>query len=111
MAYDAATGTVVLIGGNNGSTQYTDIWLWHGINWTQVFPAVSPTTRQGANMAYDPSIGAVVLFGGCNEVWENSLNDTWIWNGTTWKQIQTRYPFRPTGTGSLLITMPLPKSW
>lgn len=88
MAYDAATGSVVLFGGNNGSTQYTDTWLWNGTNWTQVFPAVSPSTRQGANMAYDPSIGAVVLFGGFNGVWEDSLNDTWIWNGTTWKQIQ-----------------------
>jgi hypothetical protein len=45
MAYDAATGTVVLFGGNNGSTQYTDHlaveWNQVGIRLTQVAPICS----------------------------------------------------------------------
>jgi hypothetical protein len=37
-------------------------------------------------MAYDPSSGQVVLFGGHGSK-NNTLNDTWTWNGTTWTQL------------------------
>ena len=39
-------------------------------------------------MTYDAGLGAVVLFGGAaNGIWEDFLNDTWVWNGTNWTEI------------------------
>lgn len=37
-------------------------------------------------MAYDPNLGAVVLFGGVGGPGKQS-NDTWLWNGSNWKEI------------------------
>jgi hypothetical protein len=53
MAYDAATGTVVLFGGYtyNGHP-LGDTWIWDGTTWTLQTPAVHPTARSGAPMAY-----------------------------------------------------------
>jgi hypothetical protein len=39
-------------------------------------------------MTYDAALGRVVLFGGYAGNWPNSLNDTWVWNGITWTEIQ-----------------------
>lgn len=38
-------------------------------------------------MTHDALLGAVVLFGGFAGSWGNFLNDSWLWNGTTWRQI------------------------
>jgi len=37
-------------------------------------------------MTYDVSLGQVVVFGGTSGPPE-ALNDTWGWNGKTWKQL------------------------
>jgi len=89
MAYDAATQSVVLFGGSNtsGTMEFTDTWIWNGTTWTQLFPASAPSARTDAAMTYDANLDAVVLFGGFAGVWEDSLNDTWTWNGTNWTQI------------------------
>jgi hypothetical protein len=79
MAYDAATGTVVL-SEVDGST-----WTWNGTTWTQQTPAASPPARFGAAMAYDTATGTVVLFGGQSST-GHLLADTWTWDGTTWTQ-------------------------
>ena len=76
MAYDAATGTVVLFGGGSGVTDLGDTWSWDGTGWTQLSPATSPPARQNASMAYDPATGAMALFGGKNG---GDLSDTWSW--------------------------------
>jgi hypothetical protein len=91
MAYDAATGTVVLFGGNlsiyegSGSVPIGDTWTWNGTTWTKHAPAVHPSARSLAAMAYDAATGTVVLFGGLGTNGD-SLGDTWTWNGTTWTQ-------------------------
>jgi hypothetical protein len=81
MAYDAATGNVVLFGGlsSNGASDGT--WTWNGTTWTQQHPATSPPARFNELMAYDAATGNVVLFGGESL---GALSDTWTWNGTTW---------------------------
>jgi hypothetical protein len=89
MAYDSATQTIVLFGGSGiGGVQFTDTWNWNGTTWTQQFPASAPSARTGAEMTYDAGLGRVVLFGGYAGIWEDSLNDTWVWNGITWTEIQ-----------------------
>src|SRR6185312_15163698 len=64
MAYDAATQTVVLFGGESrASRAFGDTWVWDGVTWTKLAPAASPLARRGASMAYDAATGTVVLFG------------------------------------------------
>jgi hypothetical protein len=86
MAYDAATQTVVLFGGNNSDGALDDTWTWDGIakTWTQQNPGASPSPR-GAPMAYDAATQTVVLFGGSGNG-SAVYGDTWTWNGTTWSQ-------------------------
>jgi hypothetical protein len=86
MAYDTATGTMVLFGGNRGdvrrSTQRYTTWTWDGTTWTRQSPAVHPPARGNAAMAYDAATGTAVLFGGYRN--GHALGDTWTWDGTTW---------------------------
>jgi hypothetical protein len=90
LAYDAAQVQVVLFGGAGepGGVccgYFNDTWVWDGTNWTQEFPADSPSARAAFGMAYDAAQGQVVLFGGSDGI--NQFNDTWVWNGTNWTQL------------------------
>src|SRR5215472_5213859 len=42
MAYDAATGNVVLFGGGNNRGGLSDTWTWNGSTWTKQNPAAHP---------------------------------------------------------------------
>jgi hypothetical protein len=90
IAYDDATGTVLLFGGDQPTTGavFSDTWTWDGTAWTQQFPATAPFGRVDPGMAYDASIRSVVLFGGQNRPVE--YNDTWAWDGTNWADL---HPF------------------
>ncbi|MGA3149423.1 MAG: kelch repeat-containing protein, partial [Acidimicrobiales bacterium] len=52
MAYDPATGNMVLFGGEGRSAFLNDTWTWDGSTWTAQSPAASPPARYGASMAY-----------------------------------------------------------
>jgi hypothetical protein len=103
LAYDAASGLVVLFGGADprgttggaiGGKFFGDTWTWDGSNWTQMFPSVSPPARANASMVYDAATKQTVLFGGGGDgpraVNQSlpSLNDTWTWDGSNWTQQQ-----------------------
>ena len=91
MAYDEATKTVVLFGGNNGAGALGDTWTWDGVakTWTPQNPSASPSVRL-APVAWDRATSNVVLFGGGNLHPSagpgTAYGDTWNWNGTTWTQ-------------------------
>jgi hypothetical protein len=90
-AYDAATGQIVVFGGFSGQgTGLNDTWTWDGSTWTQHNPPTSPPGRFGANMAYDAATMTMVLFGGIASptTSEQSLDDTWTWNGSNWTEQQ-----------------------
>jgi len=74
MAYNPATGDMVLFGGYGNSGYLSDTWTFDGTTWTQLSPATSPSSRCGA-MAYDPATGDMVLFGGYGN--SGYLSDTW----------------------------------
>jgi len=58
-----------------------------GQNWIQRFPTTSPSARSYAAEAFDAARNQTVLFGGLSEtVSFNTLNDTWVWNGSDWTQ-------------------------
>ena len=91
MAYDAATGTVVLFGGN-GRGVFDGTWTWDGSTWTKQAPATHPPVRSDGSMAYDAATGTVVLFGGEGRD-GGRLSGTWTWDGSTWtKQAPATHP-------------------
>jgi hypothetical protein len=91
MTYDAATGTILMFGGFEGTNEYVtelqDTWEWKGRakTWTQKFPANSPPATS-PTLAYDARHGRVLLFAGGSGASTN-LNQTWTWNGVTWTQL------------------------
>jgi hypothetical protein len=111
IAYDPATGDVVLFGGTGSDGQVlAGTWLWDGSGWSEAGPVDSPPARYGAEMAWDPqsqrvillggtggsgcstgtgssgtvtgSAGTVSITGGCTQ-----LQDAWAWGGSDWSQI------------------------
>lgn len=82
MAFDAATGQVVLFGANQPGGHNT--WTWEGSNWTQ-HPSTTPDAANTAmaSMAYDPHSRKTVLFGGQGSD-GGDLDTTWTWDGSTW---------------------------
>jgi predicted outer membrane repeat protein len=85
MAYDAASGQLILFGGNDNGTYLNDTWTWNGTSWTQLSPTSSPPPRVYGNMVYDAATGQLVLFSGV-AMSGSYLADTWTWNGTNWTQ-------------------------
>ena len=80
IAYDAATGTVVLFGGRGANGPFGDTWTWDGSTWKKQNPAAHPSARVSAAMAYDAATGNVVLFGGVGIAGGSvPSGDTWTW--------------------------------
>ena len=96
MAYDAATGNIVLFGGEDSHGRLSGTWTWDGSTWTKQAPATRPPPRVGASMAYDAATGNIVLFGGNGN--HRILSDTWTWDGSTWtKQSPPTHPSARAG--------------
>jgi hypothetical protein len=88
MAFDPMANAVVLFGGYGGEFLLSDTWLWDGRNWIETRPESSPSPRSGAGIVGMKSFGRTggntVLFGGWNG--GQALQDTWVWDGTTWRR-------------------------
>ena len=69
-------------------------------NVTPTSPAESPSARAGASMAYDPHTGQLVLFGGDGGNGDG-LADTWIWDGSGWKNVTPATSPGARGSASL----------
>jgi hypothetical protein len=81
MAYDPATGLVVLFGGySNGNKGDTWVYNYTADNWTERTPSSPPAPRIMHSMAYNERVGLIVLFGGLGR------GDTWTYNvrSNTW---------------------------
>lgn len=101
MAFHAEDGTAVLFGGESlfdTATQRTydsdETWTWTGSRWIQLFPANQPQGRSAHGMVYDSNHSRVVLFGGRRAATVaqgdvSFLNDTWVWDGGLWQEIET----------------------
>jgi hypothetical protein len=94
VAYDVSANEVVLFGGSfTGYHFYGDTWTYNGVDWVQQNPATLPPARCDNGLAFDPILKSVVLFGGlagpCEDCGEGRLNDTWLWGGHNWIEVQT----------------------
>jgi hypothetical protein len=69
-------------------------WIWEGDQWFRPALNLQPSLRMESAMVYDPYSGDIILFGGGGEGNGNYLmgywlNDTWIFDGKAWVQLQT----------------------
>jgi hypothetical protein len=96
---DPATAQVVLFGGvdNDDNT-----WIWAAGHWALAAPVNSPPGRIDAAAAFDPATGQVLLFGGRHAPFSGgpSLNDTWAWDGETWRELDRGTSGPPPGEGA-----------
>jgi len=94
-AYDAATGQLVVFGGETGGgLALSDTWVWSESSWHEVTSRTHPPAVAGAAMAYDPKVHAVVLFGGEGQ-YGKLFSQTWLWSSSGWHLQQTAS--RPSG--------------
>ena len=97
MAYDRTRHRLVLFGGLTAAGAASrESWEWEGEEWTQV-SETGPQARVLHAMAFDSSKNVVTLNGGLLRragAPDNTLNDTWEWNGQDWTQQQDAGPNR-----------------
>jgi len=94
MAYDAASRTVVLFGGQDRSRTLDDTWTWDGTNWTKRHPTKTPpgfgeATPFPQQMVYDPARKVILFVLPVQHAASTADNtmDTWTWNGVTWTRL------------------------
>jgi hypothetical protein len=80
MAYDPATGSVLLVGGVSEQTGLgiADTWSYQSGGWTQLALSQEPPATSTGTMAYDDSLAAIVYFTGA---------DTWELSGGDWTDL------------------------
>jgi len=92
MAYDMARKQVLLFGGLAGNKSLNDTWTWDGKTWHQLHRSGVLPAQGGGGMIYDAATQHVVLLAGARDSTGNTsstgsdLNDTWLWNGSSWTQ-------------------------
>lgn len=78
MAFDAAHGMMVLIGGSHKSLSDIATWLYDGTTWTALTTAFQPgMNRSGASATWDSTHQVVLMAGGATEGNAKSYNDLW----------------------------------
>lgn len=101
LVYDSVRERVVLFGGVTAGRLYDDTWELDGDTWIQIDTPNAPPARVWAGTAFDPGRGVVVLFAG-SVVREGSdpadfpvhrpdRVDTWEYDGSDWRQIETEH--------------------
>jgi hypothetical protein len=89
MTYDPVRQRTIVFGGINQDGYLSDTWEWDGTDWRVVSAnqaANAPTPRTDAGFVFDSKRQQAVLFGGSSPAAFH--NDTWLWNGLAWKQIE-----------------------
>lgn len=88
LAYDTATGRLVLFGGHRfAAPSLGDMWQWTGVAWVQLTPPTLPPAFSGDfDMMTNPVAPGLVLY-------DKTSTDTWVWDGTTWTRLDAATAF------------------
>lgn len=82
MAFDVATGTVLVHGVKADGEGPGETWGYDGHGWTR--QADAGPRRGGAKLVFDAGAGRMLLYGGGDGA---PTNELWALNGRTWEQI------------------------
>lgn len=101
IAYDAATGYVLHLGGWDDCDDYAGTAIFQNGSWTNLSGSY-PDEILGPSMAYDAPDGYVLLYGGnspygCLNV---TCNETWEFKDGVWSELDPRCYFLGIGYGS-----------
>jgi hypothetical protein len=99
---DPSTNQLVLFGGVDS---YQQTWLWDGRGWSLAHPATSPPGRFAQAAAYDPLTQVIMVYGGRLGPGD-VVDDTWAWEGTTWRELDGGTGSPPPGEGSTMAWDP-----
>lgn len=83
MTYDKGRHKVVLFGGQDNITSFSETWEYDGTTWVQVTTPTVPLLKASANLAYFDSLNMVALFGARGD------RDLWIYDGLDWTILPT----------------------
>ncbi|MDQ2985552.1 MAG: hypothetical protein M3R13_02365 [Armatimonadota bacterium] len=89
MVYDQARGKTVLHGGSSGwigSPLLSDTWEWNGVVWNRIEPVFPGPKRSFHTLTYDSRRRLTVLVGGGGPYTLYTVNDTWEYDGSTWRK-------------------------
>lgn len=100
--WDAWNQRLIVFGGRDGANQdLGDTWTFDGSTWTPHTSPVAPSPRRWASMQFDPRGGYALLFGGYENAMGQFRNDTWSWDGATWRQLSPALAPSPRARGHL----------
>ncbi len=117
MAYDPATGVIVLTGGETTHISGTEVspnqttWTWNGRDWMALPNAPAPPSSGLAALADDGATGQLILVtsaAGCR------TTATWLWRSNAWEEVHPAVSPAPghidglafdTAGGRLLLLM------
>lgn len=87
---DPPDGGAVLFGGDSGPhlAPSNQTWVFSHGGWTKVKSSAAPVMATFDPMAYDPAFGGVLLFGSEPGAVAGSPNETWIFEGNNWVDLQ-----------------------
>lgn len=104
-AVDSAREQVILMSTRYGTAPYTfETWLLEGERLRRAVTPVAPPWRSAFGIGYHPVRREVVLCGG-HGYGGHRLNDTWVWDGVTWREDTSAnrpIPFNNTATMTFL---------
>jgi hypothetical protein len=87
MTFDAGQNALVLAGSFQAASGI-DLLIRRGASWIFSTPAAQPPARYLTGVAYDRRRNLLVLFGGGAPGSGTLFNDTWEFDGTSWRRIR-----------------------
>ena len=82
MAFDAATGKVVVHGLQAGGEGLGETWAYDGTGWERLTDA--GPRRGGAKFVFDAGARVLLLYGGGDGA---PTNELWAWKAGAWEQV------------------------
>ena len=109
MAFFPEIGKAVLFGGvkmpgtHPDYIMLNDTWVYSATGWSTINCTENPSPRSEASLVYDKKRKCLVLFGGMSSKVKSkaTLNDTWEFDGKTWKQIEPKISPNPQSSQAM----------
>jgi PKD repeat protein len=96
LTYVSVGGYVLMFGGRNLSTVFSDSWIYNSTGWHALSLPGSPSARSFAALSYDPALAGAVLFGGLTAGPTASVsNQTWLYQPKGWTDLSAQFRTSP----------------